>query len=92
MNVSTEKSCLCNLFLIQDVMARINDIFDAFGGATRLAEAIGISPIHAQTMKTRRSIPTAYWPALVKAAKKKAIPGITLEKLLDLHIQKKIAP
>ena len=73
-------------------MAKINDIFVAFGGATRLAEAIGINPIHAQTMKTRRSIPAAYWPALVKAAKRKAIPGITLEKLLDLHIQKKIAP
>ena len=71
---------------------KIGDIFDAFGGATRLAEAIGIDAIHAQTMKTRRSIPVTYWPALVKAAKRQKIPGITFEHLVRLHITKKISP
>lgn len=73
-------------------MAKLTDIFDAFGGATRLAEAIGISPIHAQTMKTRRSIPSGYWLAIVKAAERKKIRGVTLEKLATLHASKKIAP
>jgi hypothetical protein len=73
-------------------MANLTDIFDAFGGATRLAEAIGINPIHAQTMKTRRSIPVTYWPALVKAAERQKIPGITFERLVRLHTRKKIAP
>lgn len=73
-------------------MAKLTDIFDAFGGATRLAEAIGISPIHAQTMKTRRSIPSGYWLAIVKAAERQKIRGVTLEKLAHLHASKKIAP
>jgi len=73
-------------------MAKLTDIFDAFGGATRLAEAIGISPIHAQTMKTRRSIPSGYWLAIVKAAERQKIRGVTFEKLARLHASKKIAP
>ena len=73
-------------------MARVNDIFDAFGGATRLAEAIGISPIHAQTMKGRRSIPVTYWAAIVRAAERQKIPGVTFEHLVRLHTRKKIAP
>ena len=73
-------------------MAKLEDIFAAFGGATRLAEAIGISPVHAQTMKGRRSIPVTYWPALVKAAERQKIPGITFDRLVRLHAQKKTAP
>lgn len=73
-------------------MAKLDDIFAAFGGATRLAEAIGISPIHAQTMKGRRSIPSGYWVAIVKAAERQKIQGITYERLARLHAHKKIAP
>ena len=74
-------------------MAKLSDIFDAFGGATRLAEAIGITPVHAQTMKTRRSIPSGYWVTIVKAAERQKIRGITYERLAKLHEKsKKIAP
>lgn len=70
----------------------LNEIFDAFGGATRLAKAIGISPIHAQTMKTRKSIPVGYWWEIVEAAKQHEIGGITVEKLIYLHHPEAIAP
>ncbi len=91
--MSIEKSCLCGIILIQDVMAKLSDIFDAFGGATRLAEAIGITPVHAQTMKTRRRIPSGYWVDIVKAAERNNIRGITYERLAKLHVNtKKIAP
>ena len=74
-------------------MAKLSDIFDAFGGATRLAEAIGITPVHPQTMKKRRSIPSGYWVTIVKAAERQKIRGITYERLAKLHEKsKKIAP
>ena len=74
-------------------MAKLDDIFDAFGGAPSLAAAIGIKPFHAQTMKTRRSIPSGYWVAIVKAAERQKIRGITYERLAKLHENsKKIAP
>lgn len=60
------------------------DVIDAFGGPTKYAEAIGIPGFHAQSMKTRDSIPPAYWIDTVSAAIKRDVEGVTLEKLADL--------
>lgn len=65
------------------------DIFDAFGGPTKLAEVIGVKPFHAQTMKTRGSIPLAYWPALIKAAEERGIQGVTYESLTMMAANRK---
>jgi DNA-binding transcriptional regulator YdaS (Cro superfamily) len=65
-------------------MSSFSDIFASIGGPARLAEAIGIKPFHAQTMKTRDSIPPEYWPAIVSAAKKLGIEGITADALMDI--------
>jgi hypothetical protein len=35
-------------------------------------------------MKTRDSIPPEYWPAIVSAAKKLGIEGITADALMDI--------
>lgn len=62
-------------------MTTFEDVFHAFGGPAALATAIGIAPGHAQTMKTRGSIPDAYWLAVVEAAKSRRIRGVTLDAL-----------
>jgi hypothetical protein len=76
-------------------MNTFDDVFSAFGGPSRYAEAIGIDPIHAGTMKTRGSIPPAYWADTVTAAaylaisepddeKRAALKSVTLEALAEL--------
>ena len=70
----------------------VDEIFDAFGGATSLARAIGLKPIHTQTMKTRHSIPVGYWVAVVEAAERRSIGGVTYEKLVLLHNPEGPAP
>jgi hypothetical protein len=76
-------------------MNTFDDVFSAFGGPSRFAEAIGIDPIHAGTMKTRGSIPPAYWADTVAAAsrladsepdseRRQALECVTLEALADL--------
>ncbi len=49
-------------------MRTFDDVFTAFGGPARLAEAIGIEPFHAQTMKTRGNIPAGYFVDVAAAA------------------------
>jgi hypothetical protein len=65
-------------------MDTFDDVFTAFGGPARLAEAIGIRPFHAQTMKTRRSIPPAYWARIVEAARQRGMKTISVEKLAEM--------
>lgn len=69
-------------------MRTFADVFAEFGGPTRLAEAIGIKPFHAQTMKARASIPPGYWPRVVAAAKERGIEGITFEALAEIAAAK----
>lgn len=61
-------------------------VIEAFGD--RFAEAIGIEPSHARTIKARGSIPSHRWNAVVKAAAKENIPGVTLELLASLEEQR----
>jgi len=65
-------------------MRTFDDVITAFGGPARFAEAIGIKPFHAQTMKTRGSIPPGYWVRVVKAAGARGIKGITPESLAKI--------
>jgi hypothetical protein len=62
-------------------MRTFDDVFAEFGGPTKLARAIGIEPFHAQTMKTRGSIPPAYWSKIIEAAREQRIRGLSYEKL-----------
>jgi len=66
-------------------------VIDAFGGPTKFAEAIGIPGFHAQSMKTRDSIPPAYWLDTVSAAAMREVDGVTLAKLADLARAKREA-
>lgn len=72
-------------------MRTFEDVFAAFGGPTRFADAVGIKPFHAQTMKTRDSIPPGYWSDVVKAAAELGIKGINLEALARIAAAKREA-
>lgn len=67
-------------------------VIEAFGGPTKFAEAIGIPGFHAQSMKTRDSIPPAYWKDTVSAAHERDVEGVTLEKLAELARAKRVEP
>lgn len=74
-------------------MNSFEDIIAAFGGPAKFAAAIGIKPFHAQTMKTRGSIPPTYWSRVVAAAAERAeaepaFRVVTLDLLTQLHERK----
>lgn len=69
-------------------MNTFEEVIEAFGGATALAEAIGIKPVHAQTMKARDSIPALYWRDVVDAARQRRIKGVTLDVLAQISSAK----
>lgn len=81
-------------------MDTFDDVFSAFGGPAKYAEATRVDPVHAQTMKTRRSIPPAYWLDTVAAAERLAempenadrrieLRSVTLEALAELARSKR---
>lgn len=69
-------------------MKTFEDVIADFGGPARFAEAIGIKDFHAQTMKTRGSIPPGYWNAVVAGAAARGIQDITLETLAAIAAAK----
>lgn len=82
-------------------MTKFEDIFAAFGGPARYADAIGIRDFHAQTMRQRGSIPPAYWSDTVEAAgrlagneaddeRREKLKSITLEKLAEIAKAKRV--
>lgn len=66
-------------------METLAAVFIAFGGPSKVGQAIGISTEHAAAMKRRNSIPVGYWPLLIEAARERRISGITYESLTHLH-------
>lgn len=65
-------------------MDSFSSVIDAFGGAAKFGEAIGIPDSHARTMKARDSIPADRWSKVVAAACDRGVSGVTFEKLAEL--------
>jgi hypothetical protein len=63
-------------------------VIEAFGGPAKFGTAIGIPAGHARVMKFRDSIPPGYWPAIVSAAIRLRITGITFEMLASCSARK----
>jgi hypothetical protein len=61
------------------------DVINLWPSDADFARDIHVRPNHLQTMKARKSIPAEYWPALVSAARRRRIPGITLACLASLR-------
>jgi hypothetical protein len=72
-------------------MRSVEDVFEAFGGPSKVGQAVGVSTEHAAAMKRRGSIPVAYWPALIATARERRISGITYEALALLHADRSVA-
>jgi hypothetical protein len=66
-------------------MDAVSDVIELFGGTGAFAKAINRPESHVRTMKARRSIPPAYWAKIVEAARKRRLPGVTLEGLVRMH-------
>ncbi len=62
------------------------EIIEAFEG--EFAKVIGVSAEHARVMKSRDSIPSYHWLAVVRAASRLGIKGITLDLLAHLEAKK----
>lgn len=63
-------------------MITVSQIIASWPSAEVFADDLGLKwRSHARVMKIRGSIPSAYWPKVVAAAKKRGFPGITFETL-----------
>lgn len=60
------------------------DIIALWPSVAAFARDIGIKPAHAQTIKARGSLPSAYWAAARAAAARRGIEGITIDALASL--------
>lgn len=65
-------------------MDAVSAIFASLGGPAAVGRIIGKPVEHATLMRRRRSIPVAYWPALIEATKGSKAP-ITYEALVEAH-------
>lgn len=75
-----------------DAPKTVPELIDAYGGATRFAEAIGLkTPSTASEMKRSASIRVHYWPAIVATAPAYDIPGVTLESIAQMHIAENVS-
>lgn len=69
-------------------MDNLEALFTAFGGPSKVGQAVGVSTEHAAAMKRRNSIPVDYWPSLIAAAQERCIAGVTYESLALLHARR----
>jgi hypothetical protein len=60
------------------------EIIERLGGVTEVGRILGKAPQHIWSMKSRGSIPVAYWPALIDAAKTRGI-SLTADVLTNVH-------
>jgi len=69
------------------MFATVDDIIDALGGTTRVAQALRLnkSVVSSWRGKARGSIPAERWLDLVALARDRGVNGITVESLAVLH-------
>ena len=70
-------------------MESVSSIFAALGGVTAVAAMLGAPLGTISAWKTRDSIPSEYWDALVAAAQKRGLVEITFELLAKLSARRR---
>ena len=70
-------------------MNTVEDVLGAFGGATVVAQFLGVTDQAVSNMKARGTFPSAHWSKLVAEAEARNIHGITFEKLSAIQAAKK---
>ena len=68
-----------------DSIESVGDVFSAFGGIGAVASILGKNYSTCAAMKRRGAIASWHFKALIDAAKKRGIEGITVERLVALH-------
>lgn len=63
-------------------------LIDRWTSLSDFASDIGVAYGTAKAMRRRGSIPVAYWPALIAAAKERGIEDITYKSLVEAHVAK----
>lgn len=66
-------------------MTNFDDIFEAFGGNSALARAIGVKISTAGEMRRRGTVPPEHWLKLMRAAEERGIVGISAEILVEMY-------
>lgn len=65
-------------------MQSFSEIITELGGPSAFANILGTTQQNASQMRQRNFIPPRFWPATVKAAGDKGLPGVTFETLAML--------
>jgi hypothetical protein len=60
------------------------DVIDKFGGDTALSRAIDVPRSTVACWRLRYSIPAAYWTMIARAAQRRHISDVTVERLAQL--------
>lgn len=66
------------------MMTNFDDIFEAFGGNSALARAIGVKISTAGEMRRRGTVPPDHWLKLMRAAEERGIT-LTSDQLLVMY-------
>jgi hypothetical protein len=67
-------------------MKTVPDLIEALGGSTRLAGKLNLPIATVGAWKARESIPTRYFPQLVRLASQQKVKGVTLKALVAMRV------
>jgi hypothetical protein len=67
-------------------MKTVPDLIQALGGSTRLAGKLNIPIATVGAWKARESIPSRYFPSIVRVAAQQKVKGVTLESLIAMQV------
>lgn len=72
-------------------MQSFSELIDRFGGATKMAAAIGEPANTIRQWACRDSIPARCWTKVAEAAREHRLTGVTLQALSELASRKRAA-
>ena len=67
-------------------MKNVPDLIEALGGSTRLAGNLNLPIATVGAWKARGSIPSRYYPSIVRIAAKQKVKGVSLESLIAMRV------
>lgn len=72
-------------------MGNFRTLIDRWPNLPTFAADIGVKYVTAQAMQRRDSVSAEHWPAMIAAAAKREIEGITLESLVEIKASRRAA-
>lgn len=65
------------------------ELIEQFGGPAKFGRAVGMTPGAAKQAKRRDRLSVEYFPAVAKAAQDRAIPGVTVKRLVEMAAERR---